>query len=251
MQQVTDSVNEHDESAGKSTETGPLKVKQRATQRGGTQNFVHWERERQLQAFFAWLPKELHDAPGIRWEQLPPELMGYCLRAIRNSPDAAGLALVAASMPGPLNISSQKAHLQNLNCLLRSLRAGGFIRCLDDLKQEQIWHNWAVSQEKAKGAGQILASYASITSNHFPRYLLRLDLQDRLRMQRYALPLLPVGFIERYFPSRRLRSAQQADRKATTDILVPLYPVLRQADSFPQTIGGAHLACHPRGATQG
>jgi hypothetical protein len=232
MQQVTGSVNEHGDSAGKSTETGPLNVKQRATQRGGTQNFVHWERERQLQAFFAWLPKELHDAPGIRWAQLPPELMGYCLRAIRNCPDAAALALIAASMPDPLNISSQKALLQSVNILLRSLRAGGFIRCLDDLKQEQIWHNWAASQEQAKGARQLLASYASITSNYFPRYLLRLDLQDRLRMQRYALSLLPVGLIERYFPNKRLRSAQQADRKATTDILVPLYPVLRQLIRF-------------------
>ena len=128
MQQVTDSVNEYDESAGTSTETGPLKVKQRATLRGGTQNFVHWERKRQLQAFFAWLPQELHDAPGIRWAQLPAELMGYCLRTIRNSPDAALLALAAGSMHGAMDINSQYVNLKNLNRLLRSLRAGGFIQ---------------------------------------------------------------------------------------------------------------------------
>src|SRR6266699_3544498 len=138
MQQVTDSVNEYDESAGTSTETRPLKVKQRATQRGGTQNFIHWEREKQLQAFFAWLPQELHDAPRTRWTRLPAELMGYCLRTIRNSPDAAHLALVAGSMPDAMSVYSRYSILKNLNGLLRSLRTGGFIQVLDDLKQEQI-----------------------------------------------------------------------------------------------------------------
>src|SRR5258705_2709314 len=148
MQQVTDSVNEYDESAGISTETGPLKGNQRATLRGGMQNFIHWERDRQLEAFFAWLPQELHDAPGVRWTQLPAELMGYCLRALGNSLDATHLALAAGSMPSAMAVYSQYTILKNLNRLLRSLRAGGFIQCLDDLKQEQTWHNWAAHQEK-------------------------------------------------------------------------------------------------------
>src|SRR5260370_36577298 len=120
MQQVTDSVNENDESAGTSTETGPLKVKQRATLPDSLQNFIHWEREKQLQAFFAWLPQELHDAPGVRWTQLPAKLMGYCLRTIRNSPDAAHLALAAVTMPAAMNVNSQYKCLIHLNRLLRS-----------------------------------------------------------------------------------------------------------------------------------
>src|SRR5947208_11095601 len=107
MQQGAEGVNEYDASAGTSTETGHLKVKRRATLRGGTQNFINWEREKQLQAFFAWLPQELRDAPGMRWTQLPAELMGYCLRTIRNSPDAAHLALAAGSMHGAMNLNSQ------------------------------------------------------------------------------------------------------------------------------------------------
>ena len=236
MQQGTDSVNEYDESTVKSTETVPLKLKQRATLRSGTQNFIHWERERQLQAFFAWLPKELHDAPGIRWAQLPAELMGYCVRAIRNSPDAAHLALAAASMHGAMGITSAYRQLNHLNNFLRSLRLGGFIQCLDDLRQEQTWHNWAACQKKTAGTRDYLSSYATTTEVHFPRYLLRLDSRDRLRMQRYALPLLPFGLIESYFPVKQLRSAQQADRKAKTDILVPLYPILRQLVRFRKQV---------------
>ncbi|MFL5702198.1 MAG: hypothetical protein ACJ8AG_05140 [Ktedonobacteraceae bacterium] len=33
--------------------------------------FFDWDRESQLQAFFAWLPQELHDAPGINWTEIP------------------------------------------------------------------------------------------------------------------------------------------------------------------------------------
>src|SRR5260370_26935598 len=51
-------------------------------------------------------------------------------------------------------------------------------------------------------------------------------------MQQYALPLLPVGLSERYFPNKQLKAGQQARRKATTDILVPLYPILRQLIRF-------------------
>lgn len=236
MQQVTDNVNEYDASAGTSTETEPLKGKQRASLRGGMQNFIHWERERQLQAFLAWLPPELHDAPGICWTQLPPELMGYCLRAIRNSPDAAYLAVVAGSMPDELGKNSQRSILRNLNGLLRSLRTGGFIQYLDDLEQEQTWHNWAARQEKTEGTRGFLSVYASFTSNHFPSYLLRLDPQDRPRMQRYALPLLPSGLLERYFPSKQLKSVQKANRKAVTAILVPLYPILRQLVRFRKQV---------------
>jgi hypothetical protein len=59
-------------------------------------------------------------------------------------------------------------------------------------------------------------------------YLLRLDPTNRQRMQQYALPPPPVDLRNNYFPYRPYRKAQQEERKAATDILVPLYPVLRQ-----------------------
>ncbi len=232
MQQFTDSGDVRDKSAGESTDTNPPMVKQQATGRRRLQNFIHWDREDQLQAFFSWLPKELHDEAGIHWAQLPVELMGYCVRAIDNSPDAAALALVAASMHGAMNINSQLTHLKNAKALLEKLRTGGYIQCLDDLKQERPWHNWAAHQEKTSGTRHLLTSYASITEAHFPRYLLRLDSRDRMRMQQYALPPLPVGLRESYFPNKQLKAGQQARRKATSDILVPLYPILRQLIRF-------------------
>jgi hypothetical protein len=46
--------------------------------------------------------------------------------------------------------------------------------------------------------------------------------------ERYAPPPPPPGLREKYFPSQVIFTAQREKRKATTDILTPLYPVLRQ-----------------------
>jgi hypothetical protein len=99
---------------------------------------------------------------------------------------------------------------------------------LSDLKYEQIWHDWANAQENKAMAKQRLASYLAVSTGHFLRYLRRLTLSEQQRMQRYALPPPPIDFSESYFPSKQARSTQRQERKATTDILVPLYPILRQ-----------------------
>ncbi len=228
MQQPLSTVNETGESAATFGEIPPLQKKKRATQRSGKQNFAYWDPKIQREAFFAWLPQELHDAPEIDWAKLPPEIMGYCVKTIGSSPDAATLALAAASLHGAVSLSSHRTNLKEITGLLRSLRAAGHIQSLTDLKHEHIWHEWAILQKKTQGTRCWLDGYISVATGHFPRYLLRLDMADRQRMQAYALPLPPPDLREKYFPSRQIFAAQQEKRKATTDILTPLYPVLRQ-----------------------
>jgi hypothetical protein len=228
MQQLSGITNASRKKATGSGTTPPRKEKQRATRRSGKQNFAYWDPEVQREAFFAWLPQELHDAPGIDWTKLPSEIMGYCVKTIGGSPDAATLALAAASLHGAVSLSSHRTNLKEITRLLRSLRAGDHIQSLKDLKHEHIWHEWATLQKKTQGTRCLLDSYISITTGHFPRYLLRLDMADRQRMQAYALFPPPPGLREQYFPSRLIFAAQQEKRKATTDILTPLYPVLRQ-----------------------
>src|SRR5260370_7022006 len=63
---------------------------------------------------------------------------------------------------------------------------------------------------------------------HFPGYLQRLDVAERSRMQGYALPHMPHGFLKQHGGRDMIRSAGQAHRRAQSDTLVPLYPVLRQ-----------------------
>src|SRR5437879_1311390 len=88
----------------------------------GIHQFSYWPREEQLEAFLAWLPRELADIPGIDWINLSSEVMGYCLRTIGDSPDAATLALVAASLQG-LRDPIQYEYLKLVNTLLQRLRS--------------------------------------------------------------------------------------------------------------------------------
>ncbi len=189
--------------------------------------FFHWPREEQLEAFLAWLPKDLADIPGIDWINICPEAMGYCLRTVGDSPDAAALAIAAASLQG-LPVSSQLTYLKEMNLLLRQLRSTAEIRCLADLQQQQVWLAWAAQQEKTNSTRQLLAVYTTVTTSYIPRYLRCLHDADHQRLQQFVPPPLPTRFAEDFLPYRQLKMAQQAERKATTDILVPLYPVLRQ-----------------------
>ncbi len=201
-------------------------------QRRGVNAFIYWTKEAQLQAFLDWLPQELHDAPGIEWAKLAPEVMGYCIHTINSSPDAAVLAVVAASLHGALPMSSQRQALARVNWLLRALRSNCGMQHLTDLKQVQIWHTWVAHQPKTEGTRQQAKAYASVATSHLPRYLLRLGTSDRLRMQQYSLPPLPFDLVKNQLSAKPFTAAQQAKRKAQTDILVPLYPILRQLIRF-------------------
>ena len=62
MQQRVSSATEHetisdDFDQGPSSKTGKLRILQ----------FHLWPREEQLEAFLAWLPREIADIPGIGW----------------------------------------------------------------------------------------------------------------------------------------------------------------------------------------
>ncbi len=194
--------------------------------------FTEWDRQDQLQAFFAWLPSDLHDAPGIEWAQLPPAVMGYCVRTIGASPDAAHLAIAVASALGAMNTRTLLALTGHLSKLLRVLRETCQLHHLSDLHAEQLWQDFLSKTNLMKNRRAWVLAYSSVSTGHFPRYLQRLDAVDRSRMQTYAFPPLPADFLRKYFPYSSVKQAQQAKRKAQSDVLVPLYPVLRQLVRF-------------------
>jgi hypothetical protein len=234
MLQQQNTIQEANEYPETSEQIPPPESQQRVPRQRKSHYFIRLTPEKQQEAFFAWLPKELHDAPGIDWTKLSPDIMRYCISTIESSPDAPVLAIAAASLHGaPVSRSSQQS-VRDLSLLFRELRSKGYIQCLDDLKQQKIWDTWAEQQmQKGMSRGRnFLDAYVSVATHYFPLYLLRLEPLDQQRMQQYALPPSPAYLREKYFPAKRVRSAQQAKRKATTDILVPLYPVLRQLVRF-------------------
>src|SRR4051794_12068094 len=113
-----------------------------AQKRKHVRRFADWDREDQLEAFFIWLPKELHDAPGIDWARLPSRTMGYCIHAIGDTPDAAILAIAIASAQSALSTHSQLQLLKALSHLFRTLRSTYHMEQLSDLRDERIWYDW-------------------------------------------------------------------------------------------------------------
>jgi hypothetical protein len=235
---------------GEEVQTTSARKKEQTGKQRRIHNFIRWEREKQVQTFLSWLPQELADAPGIDWTTLSADVMGYCVRTIGDSPDAAVLAVAAASMQGAVGAMSQAVLLRRVYALLRSLHATTSMQHLADLEQEQIWFTWAEQQDKTEATRGLLAYYTAISTGHFLRYLRRLSVTERQRMQQYALPSPPKDIMKRYFPFQKLHEAQQAKRKATTDILVPLYPVLRQLVRFRKQLAERMLLAFREACTK-
>src|SRR5689334_16266233 len=122
---------EHEARANEGTfEALSPQEKHRPTRRGGKQAFIRWDSEQQCEAFWAWLPNELHDAPGIDWSQLAPRIMRYCIFTIGSSPDAAMLAVVAASLHRAISQVGQYTRLKQVSKLLRELRSMDQFQCV-------------------------------------------------------------------------------------------------------------------------
>lgn len=194
--------------------------------------FTEWDRAKQLQAFFAWLPQEIQDIPGIDWTKISPKVMGYCVHTIKESPDAVLLAIAMASAYGACTESTLRKFMGQLYGLFKNLRSKCGMTAYSDLGQEQIWQTYAVLCQSGANAPQQLSAYAMFTTSHFPRYLQLLTLEERQRMHLYTLPPLPPDYQKRYFPHKSRQAKREAQRKANSDILVPLYPVLRQLVRF-------------------
>src|SRR6266566_1852140 len=99
-----------------------------------------------------------------------------------------------------------------------------------------MWYDWLDSREKTEGTRNQLQAYAAVATGHFPRYLSRLEEGERLRMQRYAFPPLPPDMTRKQLAQKQVRQDQQVRRKEQSDILVPLYPVLRQLVRFRKQV---------------
>ena len=86
-------------------------------------NFSDGNREAHLQAFFAWLPEVLHQAPGINWSAISSKIIGYCILTIAESPDKMCIALAMGTAIGAVDQSTLHSYTYRINVLLRLLRS--------------------------------------------------------------------------------------------------------------------------------
>jgi hypothetical protein len=189
-------------------------------------NFSDGNREAHLHAFYAWLPKDLHAAPGMSWANVSSRILGYCVNTIGASPDKGPVALAIGTAIGSLGQASLHQYLSRFYHLLCTIRNVCGIEHLSELNRKEVWEQFAQNTEVTLNRYHELRAYAALVEKHVRFYIEHLAKPDRDRLSAYVLPPLPPRFMERHGAEQMLVARSQQRRKERSDILVPLYHVL-------------------------
>lgn len=189
-------------------------------------NFSDGDREAHLRAFYRWLPPELHDAPGIAWAHASSRILGYCVKTVGESPDKGYVALAIGAAIGSLGQASLHQYLSRFYQLLCMLRTVCGIEQLSELRNREVWEDFAQRTAVTLHRYHLLRAYTALGEKHLRFYLEHLEARDRDRLSIYTLPPLPPRFMERHGAEHLLVGQSQQRRRERSDILVPLYHVL-------------------------
>lgn len=184
------------------------------------------QRDAHVQAFLEWLPPILHKAPEIEWDRLPSRVMGYLICTVAESPDAIPLAFAVGCAMDAMKKLSLYNHVRTLAVLLKQLRAQYGMSELAQLGTRDIWDRFVAERTLAGGELRLLINYHAFSSTHIRVHLERLNVRDRVIWERYALPELPAGFMEKHKIRGTYKAAATHRRKEQSDVLVPLFPLL-------------------------
>lgn len=183
-------------------------------------------REEHIQAFQAWLPPLLRQAPDLHWDRLPSSVMRYLILTVGNHPDVIPITLAAGCAMDAMKASSLLICCSSLKVLLDHLRAEYGMCHLADLGSRLVWDAFVAGRTLSSGEVSQLSKYDALSSVHLRRYLERLDERNRLIWEAYVLPPLPTHFVEKDAQRSQVDAATQKRRKERSDVLVPLFPLL-------------------------
>jgi len=182
--------------------------------------------EAHIQAFLAWLPKVLHEAPGIDWTQLPPPLMGYLIRTASQEPLVVPITLAIGCAMDTMKSRTLLSYGQQLTQLIRKLRTQFGLQDRAQLGKRQIWDQVIAQWQPSLSQHKLLAVYDTLTSLHLRGYLEGLSVRDRVIWEAYVFPPLPAGFLHKHGQHKVARLATRQRRREQSDVLVPLFPLL-------------------------
>lgn len=210
-------------------------------------------RARVDRAFAAWLPAELQAAPGIDWEGISPKTKRYLLLYAAKSPDVLSITLATGCLStyGGIGVTYLYSAATQLLTLLNRLRRQCGVTALTQLRDVAVWNTLKDSyttRGRARsfptGVYQELHHYAALTETHLPFYVRRVLTPERVRDWQAALdrlhpdtPLrwsdlilepLPPRWLEQTGLRGLIERETQEKRKAQSDVLTPLHPVLVQ-----------------------
>ncbi len=182
------------------------------------------KRAAHVAAFLAWLPADLRAAPGIDWEPVPSRVIGYLLNGNADGPDRDAIILATGCAFGN-RASSAYARCINVTALLRRLRDEFDLRDQDELRRPAIWRRFVGERQLSPYESRCLFDYDCLTNKEVLRWLDALDPAERAAWLPRTLPCAPAGLLPRLNQSRRIFIEGREQRKARTDVLVPLFPL--------------------------
>jgi hypothetical protein len=155
------------------------------------------EREAHIRAFLEWLPKILHEAPGIRWERLPGQVMGYLIRTAADSPDIIPITLAIGSAMDAQKSKVLYSSCTNLTKLLERLHSHYGMTALAELGERSIWDHFVEGRMISYGDLTKLKRYDALASIHLQSYFEGLTERQQVMWKPYLLPKLPRGFLDK------------------------------------------------------
>jgi hypothetical protein len=208
---------------GKQSEAAPAQEQRRS----GRLNFGDPKlRPAHVQAFFAWLPSILHDAPGICWESLPSIVMGYLIRRVADSPDAVAIVLAIGSAIDGCKQQTLYRLCSHLTNLLSTLRRTHGMTALAELSNRTIWDRFVEGRMISSGDLLKLAIYDACSSTDRQAFEESLTERQKVFWRPHLLPPLPHGFLSKKAQRKAVEATSQDRRKQQSDVILPLFPLL-------------------------
>ncbi len=189
--------------------------------------FSNLPHEQQMALLLGSLPPALRCAPKLDWNLLPPRAVYSLLWGkASTSPERGGIALGTGVMALDGIHATDLHQVTYAPELVRSeLQALFGIERLHQMTYEQ-WVAFGGRSEQMRRMNKTLARYSSLTATHLRGYLQELPPEQREVLEEFRLPELPARFLERYVPQSDAKRQARRRRKAQTDVLVPIAPVL-------------------------
>ncbi|MBV9896294.1 MAG: hypothetical protein JO020_19185, partial [Chloroflexi bacterium] len=182
--------------------------------------------EQQLHIFLTSLPAELIRAPRIDWGSVPSKVRVYLLYGGgAHNPDRASLALASGVIAGNGVLpSTVYHHVTALAASWDHLLRRYHLSSVRQLNYEH-WMDYGSDRQRMRQRTMQIHHYQA-AALHVREYLHSLDATARADLDTVTFPEVPPRFSERFMPATAFRRESQEDRKAKTDVLVPLVTTL-------------------------
>jgi hypothetical protein len=164
-------------------------------------------------------------SPGMCWERLPSNVMGYLIRAA-DLPEVVAITLATGCAMDAMKPKTLYAYCTQVTNLLRRLHRSCGMGTLADLSERRVWDTFVAGRLISSGDLNMLKRYETLACVYQRPYFENLPERQQVIWKPYLLPRLPRGFCEQQAQQQAVIAATEARRKEQSDIIVPLFPLL-------------------------